>query len=310
MQLAFPKPFAPAFVGERLRIQPGPGQRNSEMRTLLCASLVLLFATTATAQFGKNTPGAKPPDPPQAADATAVPPADPAAGAPAAGPSPLFAALDADGDGVISKVEVKKAIVALKKLDTDNDGNITLAECGGGAQAAGGAVAVADQVPQWMNQIMASDKNKDGKLTVNELTENERQMLQGADLNNDRAVDRQELAALGANNALGAAGIGPGIAPVGIGPVPGGPNGRSGNEAMGRFLQLDANGDGKLSADELPQQAAGILRSGDLNGDGAIDAREMQVLHAKMGDRLKMLGAGGDPNAPPGTPPNKRRGQR
>jgi hypothetical protein len=136
-------------------------------------------------------------------------------------------------------------------------------------------------------------------------------MLQGADLNNDRAVDRQELAALGANNALGAAGLGPGIAPIGIGPGQGGlnPNGRAGNEAMGRFLQLDANGDGKITPDEVPQQAGGMLRGADLNGDGAIDAREMQVLHAKMGDRLKMLGAGADPNAPPGTPP-KRRGQR
>ena len=44
-----------------------------------------------------------------------------------------------------------------------------------------------------------------------------------------------------------------------------------------------------------------MLQSGDLNGDGAIDAGEMQALHAKMGDRLKMLGAGADPNAPPGT---------
>ena len=45
------------------------------MRTLFCASLVLLFATTATAQFGKNTPGAKPAaaDPPKAADPVAAP---------------------------------------------------------------------------------------------------------------------------------------------------------------------------------------------------------------------------------------------
>ena len=99
---------------------------------------------------------------------------------------------------------------------------------------------MADQVPQWMNQIMAKDKNNDGKLTANELTENERQMLQGADLNGDGAIDRQELAALGSNNASGAAGIGPGIGP-GMARSRAGSvaNGRRGNEAMGRFFQLD-----------------------------------------------------------------------
>lgn len=267
------------------------------MKTLLCLSLVMLTATTATAQFGKNPPAG----PAKVAEPAAAPAPD-AAGAPAAGPSPLFAALDPDGDGVISKVELKKAIVALKKLDTDNDGSITLAECGGGAVAPGTApVAGVDQVPQWMQGLLAKDKNVDGKLTPNELTENERQMLQNADLNGDGAIDRQELAAVGANNAAGASAFGPGgVRPGGLG------NGRGGNEAMGRFFQLDRNRDGRLTNDEVPQQSAAMLRAADQNGDGAVDAAEMQLLHAKMGDRLKMLGTGADPNAPPGTPKRTR----
>lgn len=285
------------------------------MRTLLCASLFFLLATTASAQFAKNPalrPGNKPAevDPPKVADNAADPaaePVDPAAGAHAAGgaPNAIFAALDADGDGVISKIELRKAIVALKKLDSDNDGSITLAECGGGAAAAGDAPAgVAGDPTQWMDRIMASDKNNDGKLTPNELTANEKQMLQGADQNNDGAIDRQELAAMGnGNNQLGngqTAG------------VPGGANGRGvqgrrGNESMGRFLQYDLNHDGRLTTDEVPPQSMAMLKGGDLNGDGAIDAGEMQAIAARMGDRMKAFNAGVDPNAPAGAQGDRKR---
>lgn len=281
------------------------------MRSLLSASLVLMLAATASAQFGKNPPIAdKPADPPKAADPAAGLPADPAlGGAPAAavGPSPLFAALDLDGDGVISKVEIKKAIVSLKKLDGDNDGSITLAECGGGAAAAAGpaGIAAVDPAAQWMDRIMTKDKNNDGKLVPNELTENERQMLQGADQNGDGAIDRQELAAMSNANpgaGVGAPGIGPGAGPAGLTA-----NGRQGNQVMGRFFQLDLNHDGRLSANEVTPQVAGMLRGGDLNGDGGIDAAEMQALYAKMGDRMKGLNAGVDPAAgKAGTPANEK----
>jgi Ca2+-binding EF-hand superfamily protein len=267
------------------------------MRTFLCASIVVLCAAaTASAQFANNpalkgdgkaaeADAAKPAEPPAI-------PADPAAAAeaPAAGPSAIFAALDLDADGTISKVELKKAIVSLKKLDSDNDGNITLAECAGDAN--GGAAAIAgNPATQWLDRIMAKDKNNDGKLTPNELNENERQMLQGADANNDGAIDRQELSAMQSAGPQG----GPGNAFVG-GPGAGFA-GRAGNEAMGRFFQYDRNRDGRLTANEVPPQARGTLQGADLNGDGAIDAREMQATIAQMGDRAKAFGAGVDPNA-------------
>lgn len=285
------------------------------MRSLLSASLVLMLAATASAQFGKNPPVAsKPADPPKAADPAAGLPVDPAAagGAPAAaaGPSPLFAALDLDGDGIISKVEIKKAIVSLKKLDADNDGSITLAECGGGATAAAAGpagIAAADPAVQWMDRIMTKDKNSDGKLTPNELTENERQMLQGADQNRDGAIDRQELGAMSnANPGYGAQGIGPAVGAANAAGLSANGNGGQGNQVMGRFFQLDQNHDGRLSPDEVPPQLAGMLRGGDLNRDGSIDAAEMQALYQKMGDRMKGLSAGVDPAAgKPGAPANE-----
>jgi len=113
------------------------------MRTvLLCAAFVLL-PTTLFAQFAKNPPNLK--EEKKAAEADAAKagdknagPADNTTGPPATGAASankLFAALDLDGDGVISKVELRKAIVSLKKLDTNNDGQLTREEIAAGLQA-------------------------------------------------------------------------------------------------------------------------------------------------------------------------------
>lgn len=275
------------------------------MRTYICTLVVVLATTPVFAQFAptaaeraRSKPNAdagaaKPADQPADSNAVAPAAADAAGGASDA----IFAALDADGDGAISKAELKKAITALKKLDADNDGNITRAECGLGAAAAGGPPAGQNanaNAAQWMDRVMAKDTNKDGKLSPNELNENEKQMLQNADANNDGFIDRDELQAFINNqNALnGAAGAFNGIGNLG-------PNGRrGGNQAMGFFLQYDTNHDGKLSPNEVPPQMLRSLNGADLNQDGVIDAREFQAMATKMGDRAKMLGTGLDPNNP------------
>jgi Ca2+-binding EF-hand superfamily protein len=267
--------------------------------------MFFFFATAAVAQFANNPALTKKPPGADAAQKDNKPaepaniPADPGGvapvGAAAAGPNGLFAALDTDGDGIISRAELRKAVVSLRKLDADNDGAITLAECGGGAVAAGGAAIAGNGPNEWMDRIMAKDKNGDGRLTPEELNVGEMQMLQGADLNSDGAIDRQELAQMGkgqagaagrpGNNFAGGANAGPGL-------------GRRGNnEAMGRFFQYDRNRDGRLTADEVPPQAIAALQGGDRNGDGAIDAGEMQAIAAQMGERAKAFGAGVDPNA-------------
>jgi hypothetical protein len=155
---------------------------------------------------------------------------------------------------------------------------------------------------------MAKDKNGYGKLTVDELTENERQMLQGADLNGDHAIDRQELAAMGQGGANQNGNFG-GVTNAGPG------NRRGGNEAMGRFFQADRNRDGKLTEDELPANQRAMLKAADLNGDGGVDASEMQAFAARMGnDRMRAWAGGVDPNAPNaaagGTNTNRRRPPR
>ncbi len=49
-------------------------------------------------------------------------------GPPGRGMSPIVAALDADGDGVLSAQEIEGAAAALKKLDKDGDGKLTREE--------------------------------------------------------------------------------------------------------------------------------------------------------------------------------------
>src|SRR6187401_726710 len=134
--------------------RPSQGQRNKEMRTILCLSIVCLFTTTAVAQFANK--GAlprnieKPADATQKKTATAekgragkAPAADPA-GADTDLADALLIAMDTDHDGVVTKIEMNKAMAALRKVHKDTKGNMTVPEKAGAdpnAAVGGGADA-------------------------------------------------------------------------------------------------------------------------------------------------------------------------
>lgn len=74
------------------------------------------------------------------------------------------------------------------------------------------------------------------------------------------------------------------------------------------FEKRDADKDGKLSGDEIPERMRQNLTRVDENSDGAIDKSELQKAMAKMGDRAGKLrgakkngqdGAGVKPKRPP-----------
>lgn len=207
---------------------------------------------------------------------------------PAAAPqaNAMFAVIDVDGDGIISKIELRKAVRALQSLDADKDGSITMAEASvGSANVVAGVAAGFD--PQ-IDQFMANDRNNDGKLTPNEVPREMLPMLQGVDRDGDGAIDRAELQAAMANtrNQFGgrwnnsAAG--------------GGLN--NAQQATGQFLQYDRDGNGRLTPNELPQQASRMLQGADSNGDGAIDAGELQAAIAQQGGRARGLRGGVSPD--------------
>ncbi len=112
--------------------------------------------------------------------------------------NPLFDALDTNKDGEISAEELNNAVAALKKLDKNGDGKLSREETqpaggfggfGGGFGGAGGGGSAAS----FVERIMANDKNKDGKVTKDELPENLQGMFDRLDTNKDGALDKAEL---------------------------------------------------------------------------------------------------------------------
>lgn len=205
----------------------------------------------------------------------------------------LFAAIDVDGDGIISTKELRNAVKVLKNFDADKDGNITRAEASVAALTAGpgGAVGLGGlpgEAALVVDEVMKNDKNGDGKLTANELPREMARNLQDVDANADGSLTRDELmaAAQRMQNQLqgGLAGglNGPWRAGGGVGR----------QDATGEFMRFDRNGDGRLSADEVPPQMKNMLQGGDKNNDGMIDARELQEVIARMGNRARAAGAG------------------
>ena len=146
---------------------------------------------------------------------------------------PVLAALDADQDGVISKSEIKNAAAALKKLDKNGDGELdaeemrpTRSEGGrgrGGAQEGGpggerggpggerggpggergGRSAGAGGM---MDRIMSQDKNKDGKLSKDEVDERMLPMFDRLDTNSDGSIEKSEVEAAAARMGGGGSG--------------------------------------------------------------------------------------------------------
>lgn len=83
--------------------------------------------------------------------------------------------------------------------------------------------------------------------------------------------------------------------PAAVPPGAAGAGNASDNEVMARFMQLDANGDGRLSANEVPRDGWAMIRQADQDGDGRVTAAEAQLFNRRMGDRMRAWAAGVDP---------------
>lgn len=217
-------------------------------------------------------------------------------------PNPMFEVMDVDGDGMISARELRTAIKALKTLDTDGDGNISLEEASpmrgpGSPGGPGGPGGRGGDPNAMIDRFMEQDANGDGKLTIDEVDERMGRMLQGADTNQDGAIDRAELEAA-MQNMRGGPGFGggrPGGPGVGMG---------SGFGPMGdadsmtkQVMAADQNGDGVISANELNPQMARTMQGADTNGDGTLDPKEIRLYMENARRRMEQFrdqrGAGG-----------------
>jgi Ca2+-binding EF-hand superfamily protein len=109
---------------------------------------------------------------------------------------PLMMALDADGNGEISSSEIEGAVAALKKLDKNSDGKLTMEELMPEGMPGGfpGGFPGGGDPAEMVTRIMAMDTNKDGFVDKDEAPE---RMVQGmfprADSNGDGKLSKEEL---------------------------------------------------------------------------------------------------------------------
>ncbi len=156
-----------------------------------------------------------------------------------------------------------------------------------------------------VTRMMAFDKNKDGKLTMAEVTDERlHRLVERADADKDGFVTKEELSALAAREQISNRGGGPGgFDPLRAGPGPGGPRMMGGMPRPGEILP-------GMMRQRLNLTAAQEKQVAELQKE--VDARLEKILTAEQRDQLKAMrdrGPGGFGfGPPPGGPGGRQRG--
>jgi collagen type III alpha len=205
----------------------------------------------------------------------AQPPAAPGERGAGPPPHPLLLLLDENKDGELSAVEIENAVEVLKKLDANGDGRLTMSELPRpafpGPRGPGGPGGPPNR-EQFIARMRALDKDGNGKISREETPERMIPLFERADADGDGCLDEKELMELASRFG-----------------GPGGPRrgtGRPGGEAdrgSGRLMGLDADGNGKISKDELPAPMQPQFSRIDTNGDGFLDREELRQMATRFG---------------------------
>lgn len=164
--------------------------------------------------------------------------------------------------GLVSAQDEEKKPGREKKAQADRP--LRAANAGGG----GGAAAMLKRLPI----IVALDKDGNGELSTSEI-EGAVAALQSLDKNGDGKLTIEELRPAGGPDGQG-------------GPQAGGPLAGNGEMMARMFETRDANGDGVLAGDEIPEQLLARIDRLDTNSDGAIDKEEMKQAAGRMARQL------------------------
>lgn len=173
----------------------------------------------------------------------------------------VLSAIDTDHDLVISDEEMANAPAALRKLDANRDGRLTPEECGFGGPLRG---PTADEL---FEEMMAFDRNHDGKLEKGELPERLRPMLARAEHDPDGKVSAADVRRLAERE---------GASPTRFDADP-----AFTRKARIWFMRvhpvlaaLDTDRNGEISGVEIATAAA-ALRAMDWNHDGVLTGEEL-----------------------------------
>jgi len=178
----------------------------------------------------------------------------------------VLAALDADGDFVISSAEMANAPAALRTLDLDHDGKLSAEECG--FLPPGDFSGLASQLPPYRGAFMrdnpvlaALDTDRDGVISADEIA-NSAAALNSLDIDNNGSLSPYELLP---NHAT--------------------------SQAAGLLGRFDANDSGVIALLGLPKEDRDIegikqiLISADRNRDGVVTRGELVVELASEAQR-------------------------
>ncbi len=187
------------------------------------------------------------------------------------GDGSFFRNMDKDGDKAISREEAGERWERLGKLDKNDDGKVTMEEMAaarpqGGPEGKGGPQG-RPEGKGGPDMFANADKNKDGKLSKDEVPAEMWERLSKLDKDNDGTVSKEEMAAM---RGKGGPGAGPG-GPGGKGGPQGGPG------AM--FSRFDEDKDGKLSKSEVPAEMWERLSKADENADGFLSKEELEKVY-------------------------------
>ena len=195
----------------------------------------------------------------------------------------VFARLDKNGDGKVTKDEIPEAMrdrigQVFERVDADKDGALTkdeISKVGENARQRLAGMAGGPGGPPGGRLFAALDANRDGKISSQEIAVSA-ESLKKLDRNGDGAITREEIG-------------GPPPRTDAAGP----PAGRM----LERLAQADADKDGKLSEQELPERLRPQFKALDGNADGFIDKAELESGLGKLrelmrGDAGKAKGRG------------------